>query len=436
MCEVGPLYAAREWRPAGSIAPPAARAQQVEPRLDVCVIGAGLTGTSAAMHLARRGARVLVLESHTVGFGASGRNGGQIGSGLRHDVLTLERRYGVALTHFLWRLAEEAKALIGQVIAQATIDIEYRAGNLAAARCSRDLGNAVREAEHLDQAYGYTQLQVLDRPEIGALVSSDEYLGGVLDRGAGHCDPLSLTRALADAALLAGARIWERTTAVRIEPGTTTTPAIVYIPGAALHCDQVLICADAYLDPRVCPPLAGGLLGIESYVGALTPWSDSERAALMPFEGCVYTLDSPIDYYRVSAQSQLVFGSGAGLFRVGAARRLKRLRKDVRRVFPALRALAASEPRFTHVWSGLVGVTRDRMLDAGQIGPRCRYVRGYAGHGVALAVRCGQLLAAAASGDSRDFDRLAAIDVASLPGRTLRRSLASWRASRALSRDQ
>ncbi len=190
-----------------------------EVRADICVVGAGYTGLSAALHLAEKGLRVVVLEAHRVGFGASGRNGGQVGSGQRQDQVWVEKVMGRDAAHRLWDLAEDAKALVKGLILQHDMPVTFYPGVAHACWSETEVRDTHAYGEKLHRDYGYDQLQPLDHAGIQRLIGSKAYKGGEIDRGAGHVHPLNFTIGLAQAAVRLGAVIHETSEVTRIDHG-------------------------------------------------------------------------------------------------------------------------------------------------------------------------------------------------------------------------
>ncbi|TMV85560.1 FAD-binding oxidoreductase, partial [Thioclava sp. BHET1] len=222
-------------------------------RADVCVIGGGYTGLSAALHLARAGRSVLLLEAHRAGFGASGRNGGQIGSGQRLEVDDLEKMAGPAAARQMWDMAEEAKALTYALATEA--GVPFRRGIAHAALRPSEVAHSHAMAERLARDYGYDQIEPLDRAGLQALIPSPLYVGGDIDRGAGHIHPLNYALGLARLAEAAGAVIHETSEVTAIRHGSATAPSTVTTADGEVTADHVILAANGYLD-HLIPQIA------------------------------------------------------------------------------------------------------------------------------------------------------------------------------------
>ena len=237
--------AAPTWYEASARTNPTWSGLDGDKRADVCVIGGGYTGLSCALHLAERGFSTLLLEARRIGNGASGRNGGQLGSGHRRDQSTLERELGADRARLLWSLAEEAKALVRARIARHGIECDLKPGIAIAAHRPRHARALTREAQHLGARYGYDEIDVLDRAALRAEVAAEGFHGGLLDRGAGHLHPLDYARGLAQAAAEAGVDIREGTPVTELAPGS---PCTVEAGAHTVTADAVVLACNGYLD--------------------------------------------------------------------------------------------------------------------------------------------------------------------------------------------
>lgn len=395
---------------------PAAAVLAGEQRADVCVIGGGFTGLSAALHLAERGFSVVLLEAGRIGCGASGRNGGQVGSGQRCDVGELERRFGRERARVLWDLAEEAKAIVAQRIAQHTIDCHWRPGNLLAITRDRYVHELAAEAEHLAVHYGYSRLRMLDREQMRASVASPAYVAGRLDEGGGHLHPLRFALGLAQAATAAGVRVFEHSAALRIAWGS---PDRVHTAHGVVFAAHVVLCGNAYLGDVLEPRIAGRIMPIASHLIATESLGETRARATIRDGCCVHASKFVVDYFRFSVDHRLIFGGGE-TYSTRAPRDLEGfVRRHMLRVFPQL-----ADVGIDYAWSGRLAISMDRLPEFGRVGTNGWFVHGFSGHGVALSQLAGRLLAEAIAGSAERFDVFASIAHRRFPGgRWLRQPL-------------
>ena len=376
---------------------------------DVCVVGGGYTGLSAALHLAERGYDVVLLEAARVGWGASGRNGGQVGSGQRRDVLELEARHGRERARALWDLAEEAKTLLRERVERHRIDCDWKPGNLLAVTRRRYLPELHRETEHLASHYGYRGYRMLSRDEVREMVASERYCGGHFDEGGAHLHPLNLALGLARAAAGAGARLHEQSRASAIEWGRRP---LVRTPGGQVRARWVLLCGNAYLGDLV-PGIRARIMPIANHLLATEPLGPKRAAALIPAECCVHASKFVVDYYRLTPDARLLFGGGE-TYRDRPPRDLRAfVRRYMLEVFPQL-----ADVRIDYAWSGRLAITRSRLPHFGRVHACGFFAHGFSGHGVALTQLAGKLLAEAVAGTAERFDVFADLPHRRFPGGT------------------
>lgn len=372
---------------------------------DVCVVGGGYTGLSAALHLARSGARVVLLEAHTIGYAASGRNGGQIHSGMRKEQVVLERWLGKDHARALWDLAEEAKFLVRALIADHGITCDLKQGLVVAAHDKRALRDLEADTEHRRAAYNDGAVSMLDAAAMTRALGTDIYPGGCLDTGGGHLHPLKLARGLAKAAVHAGVTICENSSARDVDRSS----GVVRCDQGCVTADRVVLACDALMGELV-PELAAYIGHVESFIVATKPLPPDACAAVIPSDVAVADTRHVLDYYRKSADRRLLFAGRESYWNV--PKDVARLvRPRMARVFPAL-AGASIE----YAWSGTVAITRTRMPHFGRLGERVLFGYGYSGHGVALSVLGGKLLAEAALGETEKFDVFARVPARRFPG--------------------
>lgn len=372
---------------------------------DVCIIGAGYTGLSAALHLAEKRLSTIVLEAHRVGFGASGRNGGQVGSGQRQDQPWLERAVGMDSARRLWDLSEDAKALVRDLIARHDMPVTFHPGIVHACRTGAQVRDAHRLAEKLVRDYGYTEIEPLDETGIRRIVGSNRYVGGDIDRGAGHLHPLNLAIGLATAAQRAGARLFEDSEVTAIAPGARPVARTAMGEVRARH---LVLAANGYLG-GLSPQVAARVMPINNFMVATEPLG--ERAAGVLSEPvAVADTDFIVNYWRLSEDGRLLFGGGESYgFRFPDI--LRTVRKPMLRIYPQL-----ADVRIDHAWGGTLAITRNRMPCFCRPGANVLSASGFSGHGVAMATLAGKLTAEAIAGDASGFDLMAGVPGARFPG--------------------
>ncbi len=375
---------------------------------DVAIVGAGYTGLSAALHLARAGYSVRVLEAHRVGFGASGRNGGQVGSGQRLEVDELERLAGPETARRLWDLAEEAKALVRELAAAS--GVPFHPGIAHAFRNKREFDHARAHIDHLSRHYGYDQIEALDGPDFRAILPSAAYVAGELDHGAGHLHPLNLAIGMARLARDAGAEIHEMSAVTRIDHGQNASqPSLLHTDQGQLRARHVILAANGYLD-RLEPKIAARVMPINNYIAATAPLGD-RAAEVLTRDIAVHDTKFVVNYWRLSPDKRLIFGGGETITYRFPADIAAKVRKPLLEIYPGL-----ADVELTHAWGGTLAITRTRMPCFARPAPNCLSASGYSGHGVALATLAGKLMAQAVAGQAEGFDTMARLTPPPFPG--------------------
>lgn len=372
---------------------------------DVCVIGGGFTGLTAALHLARAGARVILLEAETVGFAASGRNGGQIHTGHRMSQPDLERWLGSGHAHDLWNLCEESKALVRAQVASLAPEANLKDGLIIAAHDLTALRELGEEAEYLNKHYHYTDARMMSADETKGMIGAT-YHGGKLDKGGGHLHPLRYARGLARAAEAGGATILEHSRALSIE---TSGKNVVYTENGKVTADFVLLATDAF-SANLAPELAPYIAHVESFVSATAPLPPELNAQILPTDAAVADTRHVLDYYRKSDDGRLLFAGREGYWSVPTDI-APIVRNRMLQVFPMLKSVPTE-----YAWSGTVGITVTRLPHFGRLSSRVLFAHGYSGQGVALTSIGGKLMAEAALGNSERFDVMARVPAKKFPG--------------------
>ena len=379
-----------------------------ETRTDVAIVGGGYTGLSAALHLALRGYDVTLLEAHRVGFGASGRNGGQLGSGQRQEVDWLEAQLGRETARRLWDLAEEAKALVRSLAAQAGVPL--RDGVAHACRNPSEVDHARRIAEHLAQHYDYARVQPLDRAGLAELTGTQVYAGGDVDWGAGHLHPLNLAKGIAKLADEAGAIIHEDTHVHRITHARDATgKTIIHCDTGRVICDHVILAGNGYLG-GIAPKIASRVMPINNYIVATEPLGQN-FPEILPRNPAVADTKFVVNYWRLDDERRLIFGGGETVRYRFPKDIFATVRPHLLSVYPQLR-----DVRLTHAWGGTLAITTNRMPCFTRPAPNCLSASGFSGHGVGMATLSGRLMADAIAGQAEGFDIMNAVPTRGFPG--------------------
>jgi len=376
---------------------------------DVCVVGAGIAGCSSALHLAERGLSVVLLEAQRVGWGASGRSGGQALFGVAAPQAKLERLLGAGEARAVWDMSVEALELLRGLIGRFSIDCDWSSGYLLTAVKERHVRELEAEVAELHERYRYPSVRYLPRAEVGAMLATDRYLGALYDSNSGHLHPLNYTLGLARAAESCGARIFEGTRALSFGalPGSRVGIASARGEVRARH---LVLCGNVYLGALV-PALAAKIMAVATYIVATEPLGAARARQLIRDNVATCDMNWVLDYFRRSADHRLLFGgrvnySGLRSFDAPGATRARMLR-----VFPQL-----ADARIDYAWGGEVDITLNRAPHFGRLAPNVYFLQGFSGHGIALTGLAGKLVAEAIAGTAARFDVFARIPHANFPG--------------------
>jgi gamma-glutamylputrescine oxidase len=381
-------------------------------RADVCVIGGGFTGLSAALNLAEQGLDVVLLEAERIGFGASGRNGGLIGSGQRKDALEMEAQFGYERSKQFWDLAEAAKAEIRMRVAKHDIECDLQYGQLEGVHKKSYVGHAARYAEALDERYDYPHARALNREETRAIVDTAGFYEGLLDTQAMSVHPLNYALGLARAAREAGVRIYENS---RVTGYTRTDPATVSTEQGHVDASFVVLGCNGYLG-KLERRVAGKIMPINNFMVATEPLGEEGARKLIADRNCVHDTRFVVDYFRTSADNRLLFGGGEN-YRSGFPKDIAAfVRPYMLKLFPQL-----NSARIDYAWGGTLSVTVNRLPHVGRLKPNVLFAHGYSGHGVSISNLAGKVLAEAIVGTADRFDVMASLPTHPFPGGTLLR---------------
>lgn len=381
---------------------------------DIVIIGGGFTGLSAATHLAKAGTNVVLIDAHRFGDGASGRNGGQLGTGQRAWPEELEAEYGLTRAKALFDLAEEAKAHLLEFAAVNGIEIDYRPGQLSVAHKKRYLADYKAHAEIMATRFDYPHISYMDAAETAERLGSTHYYGGTRDTGTGHIHPLKLLIGTARAAAAAGAKLFENTKADGVV--SRNGKVRVTTPKGAITADKCLIATNAY-GGALEPQGAAHIMPIGSFIGATAPLpADSP---VLPGGEAVDDSRFVVRYFRKTPDGRLLFG-GREIYAVNDPKDIHiHIRKQIAEIYPALKDI-----EITHGWGGYVGITLPRKPFVREVMPNVISAGGYSGHGVMLSNFVGKLYAETVAGNR---DRLKLIEDLNIPafpgGRRLRAPL-------------
>lgn len=376
---------------------------------DIVVIGGGFTGLSSALHLAERGYDVILLEAHRVGWGASGRNGGQVGSGQRREQDELEQMVGRDDARKLWDIAEESKDVVKSLIAKHDIKCDWKPGILHADHRARFVEHTHAYADKLQAEYGYEDIRSVDRAEMREMLGTEFYHGGSLDMGAGHLHPLNFALGLADAARAAGARICEGTvvTGYENQSGKVTVKTE---NGAVVTANKMILGCNGYLD-ALEDRVAKRVMPINNFVIATEPLGDDLARELIRDDVAVADSKFVINYYRLSADKRMLFGGGE-TYGYNFPRDIKAfVSPHMLEVYPQLK-----DVKIDYGWGGTLAITMNRMPFFEKLDDNVFTATGYSGHGVAMATLAGQIMADAVVGTVERFDVMANIKTPVFPG--------------------
>ncbi|HIP23539.1 MAG TPA: FAD-binding oxidoreductase [Rhodobacteraceae bacterium] len=380
---------------------------QGEVQADICVVGAGFTGLSAALHLAGAGYKVVVLEAQRVGFGASGRNGGQVGSGQRVEQDDLEKMVGEDKARALWGLGEASKACVRGLMAKHSIACDWRDGILHAELKPKQLHHSIAYAEMLQTRYGYDDISALDSTKIRGHIGSEAYCGGTLDKGAGHLNPQKYVLGLARAAQKAGVEIYEGSKALSF---SKAAKPVVSTAQGRVTADFLVLAGNGYMG-GLSKKVARRVMPINNFIVATEPLGHALAKSLIRDDVAVADSKFVVNYFKRSADNRMVFGGGESYGYRFPKNIAAKAQKPMLEIFPQL-----AGAKIDYAWGGTLAITMNRMPNFARLAPNILSASGYSGHGVAMASLAGEILAETIQGTAERFDLFGATTPPRFPG--------------------
>ncbi len=390
--------------------PAPAPAPKGDQDVDVAILGGGFTGLSVAITLAERGYKPHLYEAERIGFGASGRNGGQLCQGWTTDFEKIAARIPTHARKMAWDVGLAGRELIIQRSKKYHIEADLRFGYLHAALHKGQMpGLYAMEKEWREE--GYVGLEMLpDRAALAPHINTDAYVGGLYDAQSGHLHPVKYILGLRAAAIKAGAVIHEGCRITKIEAEHPKGPQLHHAAGV-VRAEKLVLAGNAYLGKTAPGVMEKRLAPVTSAIIATTPLGDNVVSNLLPGRIAVADENTALSYYRFDAAGRMLFGGRASYMAQENTDITRDLRKRMNAVFPSL-----GDAEVEKAWSGRIGITVDRIPHFGKLGDKTWFVQGFAGHGVALTGIAGEIVADAVDGDARRFDVFAAIAHLPFPG--------------------
>ena len=375
--------------------------------VDVCVVGAGYSGLSTALHLAEKGYKVAIIEGAQVGWGASGRNGGQIVNGLNASLQTIKKRYGQDTANFVAGLVQEGGDIIRERVKTYDIKCDLKDGNIFVGLTPAHM-KELEVRRTLWSSYGINNQDMLDKSQLRDHIGSDLYEGGMIDHTGGHMHPLNLCLGEAAAFEQCGGVIYEQSPVIHAD--TEAAKPVVKTAQGTMTCNTLVLCGNAYLG-HVVPALTSRVMPVSTQMMATAPLDPAQAKALLPTDKCVEDVRYILDYYRLSGDNRLIFGGGTVYGGTDPSDVEAKLRPALEKVYPSLKGV-----KIDHAWSGNFALSFSRVPQMGRLGTNTYFAHGYSGHGVTGSHTFGRILADAIDGDKTRFDVFAKVPWYPFPG--------------------
>lgn len=374
--------------------------------VDVCVIGGGFSGISSALHLAEQGFKVAVLEAARIGYGASGRNGGQLVNSYSRDIDVIEQRYGQTTAQALGNMAFEGGNIIRERINKYAIDCDYKPGGIFAALNVKQFGH-LQAQKTLWERFGHTQLELLGLDSMQQEIGSNAYVGGLLDKTGAHVHPLNLLLGEVRALESLGSQVYEDSKVVSVE---RSPRPVVKTASGSVTADFLIVCGNAYLG-GLFPELASKAMPCGSQIVCTETLSTELQSALIQNDYCVEDCNYKLDYYRLTGDGRLLFGGGVTYGGGDPASIERFLRPHIERVFPQLKKV-----KLDYRWGGDFLLTMSRLPQFGRLNNSIYFAQGYSGHGVTTTHLAGKLIGEVVKGNAERFDAFAQLPHYPFPG--------------------
>ncbi len=373
---------------------------------EICIVGGGFSGLSAGVHLSETGHQVTVLEGAQIGWGASGRNGGQIVNGLNASLDKIQKSYGQDTANFVGGLVTRGNKIIRRFIADYDIKCDLKEKNIFAAFHKNQMKDLEAKLK-LWESHGMTDHEMLDKAKMKEYINSDAYLGGMIDHSGGHIHPLNLALGEAAAIEKNGGTIYENTLVVEVKPDATGVTVLTEF--GEVRAKKVLVCGNAYLN-KVVPELTDRIMPVSTQIIATKPLGDLADE-LIPSDVCVEDVRYILDYYRLSADKRMLFGGGTVYGGTDPADIKGKIVPNMEKIFPQLKGV-----EIDYAWSGNFALSFSRVPQMGQLHEHVLFAHGYSGHGVTGTHLFGSILADAINGKTDEFERFKAIPWLAFPG--------------------
>lgn len=376
-------------------------------QVDVAVVGGGYSGLSTAIELAERGKSVALLEANQMGWGASGRNGGQLIRGLGHNLDRLEKSLGASLAKMLNDMGSESVDIVRERIKKYQIDCDLKWGFCRMALHGNHMRELEKEYQSLAQKDDSGQVELLDKTGLKAIIGSERFFGGMVDMKSGHLHPLKLALGEARVAASLGVKLFEHSAVYSFEQGTVKKLRTQH---GEVNAKEVVFCCNGY-HQNVFPKLARKVLPASSFIIATEPLSENVWKSLLPGDHAICDKNAILDYFRLSADKRLLFGSPGNYFRNAKGDITSVLMPKMLKVFPQLENV-----KIEYSWGGEIAIGANRIPQIGEIDEGIWYAQGYSGFGVSVSHLAGRLIAEAITGDRTRFDIFNQISHLPIPG--------------------